>query len=65
MMDRLAGLTVTFKDDIREDDAHAIIDAIRLIRGVQSVDGVVADIKFHIAQTRLRSEISKKLHKFL
>jgi hypothetical protein len=40
MTTRLKGLTVAFTDDIREDDAQAIIDAIQLIKGVLIVEPI-------------------------
>jgi hypothetical protein len=60
--DRLAGLTVTFAADVREDDAEAIIHAIRMIKGVVSVDPLIADWQLHIATTRVQSDMTKRLY---
>lgn len=38
MTDRLTGCRVVFDQDIREDDAEHILNAIRMIRGVAGVD---------------------------
>jgi hypothetical protein len=61
MTNRLAGFTVTLEHDIREDDAGRIIDAIRCLRGVLSVDPVVAGVELHIAEERARRELGGKL----
>lgn len=61
MTDRLKGVIVTFERDIREDDAEAVLNAIRMIKGVLSVKPLVADVDFHIAEERVRQELTKKL----
>lgn len=61
MTDRLHSLTVVLERDIRDDDAEPILAAIRMIRGVQSVTGQVADIDSHIAESRARRELGEKL----
>lgn len=65
MTDRLNALTVVLETDIREDDAEALIAAIRQLRGVLSVTGTVADIGDHIAQERVRRELGEKLLRVL
>lgn len=65
MTDRLKGVTVTFKTDIREDDAEATINAIRMIKGVLSVDPIMANYQDHVARVRLKHEISDKLYKVI
>ena len=58
MTDRHCGYVVTLAQDIREDDAQRIIDAIGMIRGVVSVEPVKGDaIGEHILRSRWRSEI--------
>jgi hypothetical protein len=37
MTDRIRSATVVFDHDIRIDDAEAILDALRMVRGVASV----------------------------
>ena len=61
MTDRLAGFIVTLDHDIREDDAQAIVNAIRCLRGVLSVEPIVADVEFHMAQERARRDLGEKL----
>lgn len=65
MTDRHAGYVITLAQDIREDDAEAILTALRMIKGVLSVEPVVADIEVSIAQRRERSELQGKLIEFL
>lgn len=65
MTDRLAGLTVTFAQDVREDDAEAIIDAIRMVKGVSGVAPLVADWHLHIATDRARTDLRKQLAEVL
>lgn len=62
MTDRIAGYIVTLSDDIREDDAEAILNAIRMVKNVQSVDTIVSDIALHLAEQRLVTQIRNKLY---
>jgi len=52
MTDRHAGYLVTLDRDIREDDAEAVITALRMVKGVISVEPVIADVGQSIAQAR-------------
>jgi hypothetical protein len=61
MTDRYNALTVVFEKDIRSDDAEAIINAIRCLRGVATVTPNVADMASHIALMQARSELRDKL----
>ena len=61
MTDRFNALTVVMERDMREDDAEAILSAIRQLRGVLSVSGHVADITAHLAEERARHELREKL----
>lgn len=61
MTDRFSSLTVTFEREMREDDAQALMDAIRCMRHVISVDGNVAGIVYHDALKRARYELECKL----
>ena len=61
MTDRYNALTVVLEQDIRDDDAEALLSAIRQLRGVLSVRGNVADLGDHLAQARAQQNISKKL----
>lgn len=61
MTDRFNALTVVLKHDTREDDAQAIINAIKQLQGVLDVTGEVADISQDVAETRARLDILQKL----
>lgn len=65
MTRRINGLTVVLTEDIREDDVECIINAIRMIKCVQSVDINVSDINSHIAYQRARYDIQDKLYNVL
>ena len=61
MTDRVSAFIVTLEKDTREDDASTTATALSMVRGVLSVRPVVADPGQHIAEQRVRHEISKKL----
>jgi len=65
MTDRYYALTVALEEDIRDDDARAIIQAIAMIRGVLSVKGDVADTALYVAKMRESNRLSEKLWKVL
>ena len=61
MTDRLKGVLVTFDRDIREDDAEHILNAIRMVRGVQDVSPLVADHVDHLARVRIDAEWRERI----
>lgn len=61
MTDRHAAYIVTLAEDIREDDAEAVLAALRMIRGVLSVEPVVSTFEVHIAEARARAEMGTKV----
>ncbi len=61
MTDRLKAFVVTLDHDIREDDADPILSALRMVRGVLSVDPVTATMDDDIARRRVRYELEMKL----
>lgn len=52
MTDRHQGYIVILDKDIREDDSEALMTALRMVRGVISVQPVVANGADLIAQAR-------------
>jgi hypothetical protein len=54
MSERFAGLTVVLADNLFEDDTQQIIDAIKMIKGVQGVTPLVSDSELYIAEQRAR-----------
>ena len=61
MTDRFHSLTVVLERDIREDDAEALMGAIKTLRGVLSVRGEVADMTSVMAEDRARRELGQRL----
>lgn len=61
MTDRFCGLTVVLEQDFREDDIEPILNAIKMIKGVLNVTGVVSNVDVLIAQERARRELERKL----
>lgn len=64
MTDRHAGYIVVLEENIREDDAEHVINALRMVRGVQSVEPIVADHATQIALARARGELQRRLLDF-
>lgn len=60
MTDRLKGCFVAFERDIREDDAEAIINAIKMIKGVEDVKVNIADADDWMNRQQIRRELRKK-----
>lgn len=61
MTNRYNALVVVLEHEIREDDAEALLSAIRMIKGVKTVRGHVADMESHIAYERARHDLGQKL----
>lgn len=62
MTDRHAGYLVVLSDDIREDDAKSVIAALQMIKGVASVQPMVADYRQVIARTRRDTEWADRIN---
>jgi hypothetical protein len=61
MTDRIHALTVFLEEPIREDDVQPIIDAIRMIKRVASVQKHVHGIDALYAEQHARRDLEKKL----
>ncbi|MGS2645878.1 hypothetical protein [Streptosporangium sp. G12] len=62
MTDRHAGYIVTLAEDVREDDAEAILSALRMVKGVISVEPVVASpVDMQIASQRAHQKWRGKI----
>lgn len=61
MTDRLNTITVVLEKEMRDDDAEAILAAIRQIRGVLDAKGNVSDMTEWMAESRARRELGEKL----
>jgi hypothetical protein len=65
MTDRFNALTVVLQQDIREDDAKSLIDAIMMIKGVLSVTGNVVDVETFAANVRANARITGELYQLI
>jgi hypothetical protein len=65
MTERLKGVYVAFNSDIREDDAEYIINAIKMIKGVLSVETNVNNADDWINRQRVSQEFKEKLYKLI
>jgi phosphate starvation-inducible protein PhoH len=65
MTDRIKGLIVSLDIDIREDDAQAIIEAIRQIRHVVGVGFSLFTADDLINRMRIRADFEERIWKAL
>lgn len=61
MTDRLKGCIVAFTEDVREDDAQALMKAIEQLRGVAGVSRVGVDPGDFVVRTRLKNKLVARL----
>jgi len=61
MTDRFSALIVTLNQDMREDDAQALISAISQLRSVRSVKGHVSNVAELVAEQRVRLQAHEQL----
>lgn len=61
MSDRINALTVVLERDFRDDDCESILNAIRSIKGVASVEPNIVDSSDYVALQRARFELREKL----
>lgn len=61
MTNKFNSLTVVLENDIREDDAQKIIDAIYQLRGVIKVSGNVADLLGFVGTSRAKHDLAIKM----
>lgn len=52
MADRYAAFVVSLDQDLPEDEARRVRDALRMIRGVIGVEPVVSSVEVAVAQSR-------------
>lgn len=65
MTDRIKGFTVALDKDIRIDDVEFIMNAIKMIKGVNNVEPLVVDSSDFIARSRYKREVQDKIFKML
>ena len=61
MTDRFNYLTVVLDENIRDDDAEVILNAIRCIKRVISVKGNVANPSDYTAEKRASLDLKRKM----
>ena len=61
MTDRIKGVYVALDQDYRVDDAEAILEAIKMIKGVSDVAVNITDFDDWTNRSRIRTELSGKL----
>lgn len=61
MTDMINSLLVIFEKDIREDDVEAIVDAVKMIKGVISVTKNTSSFENEIAEARALQYYREKL----
>ena len=65
MTDRLKGLVVVFSEDIREDDAEALLGLLRLSSWVSRVKPLVSHPGDHATEWRVKRSLEVKLLKLI
>lgn len=65
MTDRYNVLTVFLERETRDDDAEQLINAIKSLRNVLDVKGVVSDYSDIMAESRAKRELISKLWEVL
>ncbi|HDZ15334.1 MAG TPA: hypothetical protein ENH60_10620 [Pricia sp.] len=61
MTDRYHSIAVVLNENIREDDAEYILNAIKMIKGVLSVKPYISDLDSHMAEERASRKLESKL----
>ena len=61
MADRHAGYVVVLKKNTKDEDAAATLAAIKELRGVLTVEPIIADTSLQIAEARIKSEVKKHI----
>ena len=61
MTDRVKGCVVTFDHDYRDDDVEEILQAIRMIKGVISVEGSLKKIDDMINRERIKQRYEQAI----
>jgi hypothetical protein len=61
MTDRYYAITVALESDIREDDEEALLNAIKMLKGVLSVEPHIGHPDIWVAEERARHELKMKI----
>jgi hypothetical protein len=63
MSDRYNALVVVLEADLKDEDVHPLIEAIKQFRGVLTVKVHVSDMVSILAEERAKREIREKLYR--
>ncbi|PFI53869.1 hypothetical protein COM08_15230 [Bacillus wiedmannii] len=63
MGNRVNGLIVSLDSDIREEDVEVILNAIKMIKGVQDVGVNIVEHKDWLNRTKIRQQLQSKVYK--
>ncbi len=61
MTDRIHSITLALEKDMRVDDAEALIEACKMLKGVLHAKGNISDHGQYVTEARVRSDIGEKL----
>jgi Na+-translocating ferredoxin:NAD+ oxidoreductase RnfC subunit len=61
MSDHYSGFIVTLDDEIKDEHAERIIEAIRMIKHVATVEPIVATMEHHNAKAMARMDLQREL----
>lgn len=67
MTTRIKGFTIVLEKNFREDDVEVevIKQALQMIKGVSSVDPIVANVDDFVVEQRVKSELRNKFYEFI
>ncbi len=65
MTDRFKGFVVHLDDDMRDDDAECVLNAILMIKHVAKAEPIMADYEDELNRERVRRELRTKLFEAL
>lgn len=61
MTDRIHSITLVLDENVRVDDAEYLLNACRMLKGVISADGNIAEFDSHMAETRARMDMLSRV----
>ena len=65
MSDKYCGFTVALNTSMGAEDAHRLMDAIQMIKGVISVSGIIDNPEHWIHEQKVRHDLTMKLYKIV
>lgn len=65
MSERVKGFVVTLVDDYRDDAADAVLMALRMVKGVQSVEPITANPDDQVIYSRFSQEVVRDLREVI